>query len=172
MRTYILPHPFTPKDLYESWDIRHGFNGYMPDGKTVFTPSEFSSLFDRFFESVGAEFRNIKAYPPMNVSFCNREKENFYLLELAVAGYVRDGLDVRVDRRKGHLVITGKTEHRKLPENWKPIHTGLSRRDFEIRLKLSDYMEVGKTELKDGILSVRVDVNLPEEKDPEVIEIT
>ena len=51
------------------------------------------------------------------------------------------------------------------------IHRGISTRKFKRVFRLSEYVEVSGANLKDGILSIHLEIELPEEKRPRKIII-
>ena len=52
------------------------------------------------------------------------------------------------------------------------VHKGISGRKFLKSFRLSEYAEVSGADLTDGILTVGIEVVLPEEKRPQMINIT
>ena len=53
-----------------------------------------------------------------------------------------------------------------------PIHKGIATRDFKQNFALAEYIVVKGAELKDGLLRITLEQELPEEKKPKVIEIS
>ncbi|NBN99612.1 MAG: hypothetical protein EBV19_10305 [Flavobacteriia bacterium] len=51
------------------------------------------------------------------------------------------------------------------------LHKGIATRKFTRTFALGEYMEVDRAEMADGILSVFVERNIPEEKKPKTIKI-
>ena len=51
------------------------------------------------------------------------------------------------------------------------VHKGISARNWSKSFRLSEYTEVTGADLKDGILTVKLEVILPEEKRPRKIKI-
>jgi molecular chaperone IbpA len=92
--------------------------------------------------------------------------EDTYKLSLALAGFSKDEVEVSVDN--GSLVIKGeKTEE----DSTNVLHKGIATRKFTRTFALGEYMEVDRAEMADGILSVFVERNIPEEKKPKTIKI-
>jgi molecular chaperone IbpA len=90
-----------------------------------------------------------------------------YDIELAVAGFNQDHIDIEI---KDHvLTITGDRPQRRDQNSY--VHKGISARKFKKSYRLSEYTEVTGAEMTDGILTVRLEVILPEEKRPRKIEI-
>lgn len=121
------------------------------------------------FDHIFGELDNISksaqdSYPPHNVV---KEDELQYVLELAIAGFGED--DITIELKDHILTIEGSREKRREQEKY--IHKGISARKFKKSFRLSEYTEVVGAELKDGILSVGLEVVLPEEKRPQMISI-
>jgi len=104
-----------------------------------------------------------QSYPPYNLVEIDDDN---YELSLAVAGFKKDEIEITIDN--GHLVIKGdKAEE----ENSNVVYKGIAARKFTRTFALGEYMEVSRAEMADGILSVFVERNVPEEKKPKTIKI-
>jgi molecular chaperone IbpA len=87
-------------------------------------------------------------------------------ISLAVAGFSNSEVEVSVDN--GSLIIKGeKTEE----ASTEVLHKGIATRKFTRTFALGEYMEVDRAEMADGILSVFVERNIPEEKKPKKIQV-
>ena len=51
------------------------------------------------------------------------------------------------------------------------VHKGIAKRAFKRQWTLAEHLEVGDAKLKDGVLTVDMKLNLPEEKKPRTIKI-
>ena len=121
----------------------------------------FDHIFDQL-ESIHSHAKD--TYPPHNVIKYDNMK---YDIELAVAGFNQDLIDIEV---KDHvLTITGDRPQRRDQNSY--VHKGISARKFKKSYRLSEYTEVTGADMTDGILTVRLEVILPEEKRPRKIEI-
>ncbi len=103
-------------------------------------------------------------YPPHNVIKSDDMK---YDIELAVAGFSRD--DINIELKEHVLTIKGDREKRREENAY--VHKGISGRKFFKSFRLSEYAEVSGADLTDGILTVSIEVVLPEEKRPQKISI-
>ena len=121
--------------------------------------------FDRIFDQLESIHSQAKdTYPPHNVV---RESEFQYIVELAVAGFTEQDINLEV---KDHiLTVTAQREQRR--DQSKYMHKGISARKFKKSFRLSEYTEVRGAEMKDGILAIGLEVVLPEEKRPQTISI-
>ena len=124
------------------------------------TLPKFAIGFDRMFEELARtqEKLNNTNYPPYNIV---RLAETEYAIEVAVAGFEEDELDVEVI--DGELVIKGETksdtvDHR--AGNY--LHQGIAARNFVRTFALPDNSEVNGATVKNGILTVNVVVHIPE----------
>lgn len=106
-------------------------------------------------------------YPPYNII---EETENRWTIQLAVSGFKMDELNITKDKNK--LVIQGTKTTEEFQENKKYLHKGIGMRNFERQFALADYVEVDDAVLENGILSVTLVRNLPEEELPQTIKIS
>ena len=120
----------------------------------------FDNIFDQL--STLSDF-DIPNYPPYNIK--KIDKEN-YQLEMALAGFTK--ADVIVEVKENILTISGKSSD---DDKDSFVHQGIARRAFKRRWTLAEHLEVDEAELIDGILLVKMKLNLPEEKKPKTIKI-
>ncbi len=107
-------------------------------------------------------------YPPYNVIH-SKDKNEWYL-EFALAGFEKD--DVTITTDKNVLTVSGETkEDKELPEDIRYIYKGIAGRKFTRSFTLPEYAEVANAELKHGILTIDLVINIPEEKKPKTITI-
>lgn len=132
---------------------------------TLFPRSSFVG-FDHLFQELDWVAKHATdTYPPHNIV---KVSENDYLIEVAVAGFTMDDLEIEQDERT--LTVKGekvKTEDKESSY----IHRGISQKKFKRVFRLSEYVFVDGASLKDGILSVQLKFELPEEKRPRKIDI-
>jgi len=102
-------------------------------------------------------------YPPYNVV---QVDDNTYQVELALAGIKKNNINVSV--KDDTLIIDGTKEE---DESKSVLHRGISSRKFTRMFGLGEHMEVQSANFIDGLLSITVIRNIPEEKKPRVIEI-
>ena len=129
-----------------------------------------SFLNDPFFLGFGDQFarwtvnkKTVSSFPPYNVK---KIDEDNYLIELAVAGYDRDDIDIKVE--KDTLIIKGGKENDKEAEY---LHKGIAGRDFTQTFTLGEYMIVKSASLDNGMLNVKIEREVPEEAKPRQIKI-
>lgn len=120
--------------------------------------------FDHLFDELDRVARHANDnYPPHNIV---KTDETKYLIELAVAGFARDELDIEVKDRS--LTVTGNHQNR----GREYIHKSISTKKFTKTFRLSEYVQVNGADLKDGILAIELEVVIPEEMRPRKIEIS
>lgn len=120
---------------------------------------KFAIGFDQLFEELQHLEQRSKdsGYPPFNLVKYN---ETNYGIELAVAGFAEDELDVEVE--DGHLVIRGTNRLVTSDGEVEYIHRGIAARDFVKRIKLAEGVEVNTAHVKNGILTVNLEQFIPE----------
>jgi len=121
--------------------------------------------FDRLADLLdAATAETATGYPPYNIE---RLDENSYRVEIAVAGFRPDELDIQV--KENLLTVTGRKTANDEPRNF--LHRGLAERNFERKFQLADYVVVTEANLADGLLSIALKRELPEALKPRRIEI-
>lgn len=120
---------------------------------------KFAIGFDGLFEQLQHLEQRTKdsGYPPFNLIKLN---ETNYAIELAVAGFAEDELDVEVE--DGYLVIRGTNRLVTEESEVEYIHRGIAARDFVKRIKLAEGVEVNTAHVKNGILTVKLEQFIPE----------
>jgi molecular chaperone IbpA len=117
----------------------------------------FSDLEDTLPENKAA------SYPPYNII---KRGDHDYVIEIAVAGFRRDELDITFEGRK--LTVTGKVNANRDGEY---LHRGVAMREFTHKFTLAETVVVKSADLEDGMLVVRLQNVIPEEKKPRKILI-
>ena len=120
---------------------------------------------DRLFDTMMNRIEHSNSstnYPPYNII---KIDDDNYKIEVAVAGFTKGEIDVQT--HDGQLIITGD----KQAEDGNYLHNGISNRKFLRTFELSDYVEVASAEVKDGILSVQLERNVPDSMKPKTIDI-
>jgi len=124
----------------------------------------FDRLFDAFDQiEKAASTRPSTNYPPYNII---KRGENQYAVELAVAGFKPDELDVTAEGNK--LTIVGQVKNSIEGEY---LHKGIATRDFRHEFTLAETVVVKSADLRDGLLVVQLENVIPEEKKPRKIFI-
>ena len=107
--------------------------------------------------------KTITTFPPYNVK---KVDEDNYIVELAVAGYDREDIDITVD--KDTLIIKSEREN---DDKVDYLHKGIAGRNFTQTFTLGEYMVVKSASLDNGLLIVKIEREVPDEAKPRQIKI-
>ena len=125
--------------------------------------------FDRLFDmlensSAGGAQEN---YPPFDLI---RLSENDYRIELAVAGFKPDEIDITAQQNV--LLVSGrKKDETEESKDSNYIYRGIATRSFERRFALADHIQVRGADMKDGLLAIELKREIPEAMKPRKISI-
>lgn len=120
----------------------------------------FDRLVNRMHQATPGQTNN---YPPYNIV---KIDEYNYSIELAVAGFVENEIDVEV--KDGTLSVIGEKNG---IEEGEYLHKGISARTFHRSFTLSDTIVVRGANMEQGILKIDLENVIPEEKKPRKIDI-
>ena len=123
----------------------------------------FDRLFDEFFR-LQSSTKNVPNYPPYNLV----KDGDSYTIEMAMAGLTDKDVDVVLEDRT--LTISYEKSEEDSDEG--VIHKGLAQRSFKRSFNLADDIEVQKAQLKNGLLSIRMERIVPDEKKPQKIKLS
>jgi len=102
-------------------------------------------------------------FPPYNLL---KIDENTYTVELALAGYAKEDVEITVEK---DLLIVKSVE--KVEEtDTEVLYQGIAKRLWSQRFVLGDYMAVEGATLEDGLLTITVERELPEELESKTIK--
>jgi molecular chaperone IbpA len=124
--------------------------------------------FDPLFEDLIRSFAANKNdnYPPYNIF---RVGENMYVIEVAVAGFQDNELDITVTNRV--LRITGEKKIEASVAEREYLFRGIGTRDFERTFNIGPHMVVVGAIIKNGVLTVTIEQLVPESEKPKKIAI-
>ena len=128
--------------------------------------NQYSLGYDTLLNQLDAVSGRSINYPPYNIV---KVDENNYRLELAVAGFNNGDLEVTQERDK--LRVTGFTPEMVEQEGIEMLHKGISSKSFNLDFKLIEHINVTNAALVNGILTVRLEREVPEEQKPKLIKI-
>jgi molecular chaperone IbpA len=145
----------------------------------------FTKDFDRFYvgfdevakklNSAASQAQAVAAkYPPYNLK---KIDENKYTIELAVAGFAKQDLEIEIADDK--LIIKGNTQSGEPAEQdskgewtWpQMLHHGLAMRPFTRTFTIADNVEIRGASLLNGILKIALEAIIPEHKKPKKVKI-
>lgn len=118
--------------------------------------------FDRLFDLLDNSVR--PDWPPYNIE---KSGENAYRISMAVAGFRPD--EIELTQHGASLIVSGQ---RKLEESGQQmLHQGIASRSFKQTFNLADHVKVAGAVLENGLLSIDLVREVPEELKPRRIEI-
>ena len=129
--------------------------------------------FEQLFEEINRSFQMSKQdnYPPHNII---RTGDNRYIIEMAVAGFLENELDIEtVTNNYGQNVLTIRGHRQREDDaDWQYLHRGLATRNFERSFPLSENVEIVGATVTNGILTVTLEHKVPETQKPKKVAIT
>lgn len=132
-----------------------------------FAPLFRSSIgFDRVFNLLANSQRlqAIETWPPYDIV---KTAEDGYRIQMAVAGFAEDDLDITQERN----VLVVKAQKADEQNSGEYLHRGIAARAFERRFELADHVRVENASLKNGLLSIELKREVPEAMKPRKIAI-
>ena len=127
----------------------------------------FDNLFDDFDRIYKFNSDSINHYPPYNIRKIN---DTDYVIELAIAGFGKK--DIEVKSQENTLTIKSKDKKDEvLKKDESVLHRGISQRSFKRSFTVAEDVVVKGADLKDGLLSVKLERIIPDEKKPKIIDI-
>ena len=131
-----------------------------------FAPLYRSSIgFDRMLNLLSNTQRPhaVDPWPPYNIV---KKGDNDYVIAMAVAGFSMGELDVTQERNV--LIVKGGVSRK---DEGEYLHHGISAQSFERRFELADHVRVEEASLADGLLTITLRREIPEQAKPRRIEI-
>jgi molecular chaperone IbpA len=131
----------------------------------------FDSMFDRLLGDSTQHVTNNQGYPPYNI---RKNGEELFFIEMAIAGFNEDDLEVELKeqtltiRTKEPAGVEMATD---ILSDSSYVHKGIACRAFERKFTLSDDIVVKGCNLTNGLLTVELEKQIPEEKRARLIPI-
>ncbi|AKC32611.1 Hsp20 family protein [Candidatus Pantoea carbekii] len=148
-----------------------------------FTLPVFSSLTDSIFSDrfnrIDRLFSQLTGDTPVSSTptYDLRQLDNeHYALTVSVPGWKEHELEI--EDAGGRLTVTGRKQmmdnnnNEESEENnagW--LHKGINRTDFRLSYNIPEYMKVTEARLEDGLLNVKLYLEIPESEKPRRIPI-
>ncbi|MCZ4280205.1 Hsp20 family protein [Kiloniella laminariae] len=133
-----------------------------------FTPLFHSTVgFDRLARMIDSALETADSsqnYPLYNIE---ADGEDRYRISIAAAGFSEEELTIETNEQT--LTISGQKSE-KTPETLF-LHRGIANRDFVRKFQLADHVKVTGANLVNGLLTIDLVREIPEEKKPRTIEI-
>ena len=92
--------------------------------------------------------------------------ENSYRISVAVPGFKQD--ELAITQEQNMLLVSGK---KAAEPNVQYLHRGINDGSFQSRFQLADYVMVSGASLVDGVLTIELQRELPQEMRPRQIAI-
>ena len=126
----------------------------------------FDSIFDEFERMLDStEF--VSNYPPYNIK---QVSDSDYKIEIALAGF--DKNDIEVEAKDNALTIRSKSKDQTIEEkNDGVVHKGIASRQFVRSFALGDDIKAKDAKLENGLLTIDLEREIPEEKKPRLIAV-
>ena len=134
-----------------------------------FSPYRRSTVgFDRLFDMLenSGSGNGGENYPPFDLI---RTGENDYRIDLAIAGFKADEIDITAQQNV--LLVTGKKNDESEEKGANYVYRGIATRSFERRFALADHIQVKGADMKDGMLEIELVREIPEAMKPRKIDI-
>lgn len=143
------------------WDFNHSFK----DFDRFFVG--FDPLIKRLATAAEQTVKLAQNYPPYNIK---KIDDNRYVIEMAVAGFGKQDLELELDGDK--LVVKGNAKSGEPAEQatdgtwtWpEMVYQGLAMRPFTRQFTLADNVEIRDAQLLNGILRIGLEALVPETK--------
>lgn len=101
------------------------------------------------------------SYPPHSIVEYSEENKRKYKISVAVAGFSKD--EIEVTHQDSYVFIKGNKEKHQTAE--KIIFSNFSTRNFHLKFKTADKVEVENVKLENGVLEIELVDNF---KTPEI----
>lgn len=128
-----------------------------------FTPLYRSTVgFDRLFDLLDSSVRS--DWPPYDIE---KLTDDAYRISMAVAGFSQS--EIEIVQEGANLVVVGRKD---LPEDGRQLlHRGIANQHFRQAFSLADHVKVAQASLVNGLLSIDLIREVPEQLKPRKIEI-
>jgi len=122
----------------------------------------FDHVWDEI-ERLTAAGANEKGFPRHNII---KYSDTDYAMEFALGGYRKS--DLEIESKPGVLIIKGNPAE----DTTVYLHKGITTKKFVETFRLADHVVVDGAEFVNGLLVIKLKVDLPEEQRPRKIEIS
>jgi molecular chaperone IbpA len=106
----------------------------------------------------------VVTFPPYNLI---KSGEDHYTVELAVAGYSKEDIEITVEKD----LLTVKSIATEEESTDTVLHQGIAKRQWTQKFVLGEWFSIKGATLTDGLLTIKVEREIPEEMKPKVIKI-
>ncbi|MDO8976872.1 Hsp20 family protein [Reyranella sp.] len=121
--------------------------------------------FDRVFHMLDSVVsQGSQGYPPYNIE---KAGDDTYHIVMAVAGFSE--AELSITQKEEELLVTGKSQPGADEKEY--LYRGIAAREFERRFQLADHVKVVGAGLANGLLTIELRREIPEEKKARAIRI-
>lgn len=139
--------------------------------------TDITELFEKFMPNVGKDILGMDAFLnelveiPTNISnypYCNHIDlgDNKYLIEVAVAGFAKDDIEITVENNV--LTLIGAKD----ADEVNYIYRGIANRSFTKRFVLMPMIEATDATVENGMLTISLERIVPDALKAKTIKIT
>ncbi|MEI9403799.1 Hsp20 family protein [Mesorhizobium argentiipisi] len=131
-----------------------------------FSPLFRSSIgFDRMLNALetASRIETVDNWPPYDIA---KTAEDDYRITMAVAGFSQD--ELAITQEQNMLMVSGQKAGEDKGEY---LHRGIAGRAFQRRFELADHVKVVGASLVNGLLTIDLKREIPEEMKPRRIDI-
>jgi len=165
---YLIPNPHEKPNGYNT-------NYSFESKKSQVTQADF---FSQLLNSLNIRGIGFNTHSPFFQELQNFSKPNYppydilggedgeYQINIALAGFKKSELAVELDDNILTVKSVGKED-----QEVNYFHKGIAARAFTLKFPLADYVRVKGAELEDGILTIELKREVPEELLPKAIKI-
>ena len=125
--------------------------------------------FDRVFDQLNLYVDNnvtSTGFPPYNI---RKEGDNNYVIEMALAGFGKEDIEVEVADSTLSVRSTKKPLNEDVASNDDTVYRGISYRKFDRKFTLAEDVVVKTAKLENGMLILELERVVPEAKKPRLI---
>lgn len=127
--------------------------------------TDFFDAFGLGFEDLARRAKEgVTTYPPYNIV---KMGDNSYMIEMALAGFTDEDIDITLEGKE--LFVKG--DKKDTDGDAVYLHKGIANRPFTHRFTLASDVKVEDATFQNGVLNVRLNKYVPEEKKPRNIPI-
>jgi|TARA_R110002124_G_scaffold241241_1_gene406497 molecular chaperone IbpA len=123
----------------------------------------FERIHDRMNQFNDTLSKNAPSYPPYNI----HKDDDQYIIEMAVAGFTEDDIDIEV--QDDVLKVVGSASTSTNSSSY--LHRGIANRGFTRNFNLAETIEVKSASLINGMLQICLENIVPENKKPRKVNI-
>jgi molecular chaperone IbpA len=136
----------------------------LPSLHQVLSDQFFLGFQDQISRWNGLTNMKVATFPPYNLT---KVDEDHYVIEVALAGYTKEDIEVTLEKD----VLTVKSIEKDTKTNSEVLHQGIAKRLWTQQFVLGEWMLVKDAALKDGLLTIKVEREVPEELKARTIKI-